>query len=402
MPAFLYQAVDRTGRKSKGLLEAASAAAVRAELRARDLLPIEVEATRRSAGAAGQIRAHRLSLKKLVLVTRQLATLVGAQVRIEDALKIVADQLGQARDRSLLLNLRSAVVDGRSLAQALEEAPESFDDYFRASVRAAESAGRLPEVLDHLAGHVEERNRNRQSLQLALIYPALLALVSVGVIAALLNFVVPDIVRVFTARGADLPALTRGLIALSDWMQAWGPGALGALLGLLLVGGLLLRRPGLRLRWDGWLIRAPLLGPLVLRLNAAQFSGTLATLVRSGVPLAEALRAAADTVPNRLVRARVAEVTRQVQEGAALSRAIEASGVFPPMLVAMIASGEASGRLGESLEKSAADQSATLKATVAAIVALVEPGVLLIMGGVVMLLVMAILMPIVGLNSLAN
>ncbi len=403
MPAFQYSAVDPSGKKSKGLLEAASAAAARADLRGRNLLPLSVEATQQKPGTSGgMVRAHRLGLKKQVLVTRQLATLVGAQVRIEDAIGIVTEQMSNARDVSLLLNLRSAIVDGRSFAEALEDIPGSFDEYYRASVRAAESAGKLPEVLEHLAVHIEDRSRNRQSLQLALIYPALLALVSIGVIVALLTFVVPDIVRVFTARGADLPGLTRGLIAVSDWVTRWGLMVAGAM-ALSIVGAIvLLRQPRLRLKWDGWLIRAPLIGPLVLRLNAAQFSGTLATLVQSGVPLAEALKAASGTVPNRFVRARVAEITQAVQDGAALSRAVQAAGVFPPMLVAMIASGEASGRLGVSLDKAATDQAAGLKATVTTIVALVEPAVLLIMGGIVMLLVMSILMPIVGLNGLAN
>ncbi|QUJ76778.1 type II secretion system F family protein [Sulfitobacter albidus] len=402
MPAFQYQAVDPGGKKRKGLVEATSAAAARADLRARDLLPLSVEATQHRVGSARGVRAHRLSLKKQVLVTRQLATLVGAQVRIEDALKIVTDQMSNPRDVSLLLNMRSAIVDGRSFAEALQEVPQSFDEYYRASVRAAETAGKLPQVLEHLAVHIEDRARNRQSLQLALIYPALLAIVSIGVIVALLTFVVPDIVRVFTARGADLPGLTRGLIAVSDWMTRWGLAVAGTGALLVIAGLALLRQPALRLRWDGWLIRAPLLGPLVLRMNAAQFSGTLATLVQSGVPLAEALRAASGTVPNRFVRARVAEITQSVQDGAALSRAVEAAKVFPPMLIAMIASGEASGQLGESLNKAAVDQAAGLKATVTTIVALVEPAVLLVMGGIVMLLVMSILMPIVGLNGLAG
>ena len=402
MPAFTYQAVDQGGKKSKGLLEAASLAAARADLRKRNLLPLSVEATTQTAGVTATRRNHRLSLKKQVLVTRQLATLISAQVRIEDALKIVADQIKGAKDKSLLLNLRSAITDGRSFAESLEDIPGSFDEYYRASVQAGESAGKLPEVMEHLAVHIEDRNRNRQSLQLALIYPALLALVSLGVIVALLAFVVPDIVRVFTARGAELPGLTRGLIAVSDWMQSWGAIAAGVVVAAIFGGLALLRQPAMRLVWDSWLVRVPLISPLVLRLNSAQFSGTLATLVQSGVPLSDALQAAAGTVPNRFIRARVAQITQDVQDGAVLSKSVQASGVFPPMLIAMIASGEASGRLGDSLDRAARDQAASLKATVTAIVALVEPAVLLIMGGIVMLLVMAILMPIVGLNALAG
>lgn len=400
MPAFSYRAVDAEGRTAKGLTDAANEAAVRADLRKRNLLPLSVEATRKRMGDG--VRAHRLSLRKQVLVTRQLATLIGAQVRIEDAIRIVAEQLTGARDTSLLLDLRSKIVDGRSFADALDQVSGGFDEYFRASVRAGESAGKLAQVLDHLAAHIEDRARNRQSLQLALIYPALLAVVSLGVIVALLTFVVPDIVRVFTQRGADLPALTRALIAASDWVQDWGLTSAGVLVAGVVGGIAVLRVPDIRLRWDRWLTRAPLIRHLVLRINAAQFSGTLATLVQSGVPLADALQAASGTVPNRFVRARVAEITRNVQDGAQLSKSVQAAKVFPAMLVAMIASGEAGGTLGYSLDRAARDQAASLKATVTTIVALVEPAVLLIMGGIVMLLVMAILMPIVGLNALAG
>ncbi len=402
MPAFLYRAVDPAGKKFKGLLEAANETAVRAQLRKRKLLPLSVEATQQRAGAATGLRPHRMALKKQVLVTRQLATLAGAQVRIEDAIKIVADQMKGARDISLLLNMRSAIIDGRSFAESVEDASGSFDEYYRASVRAGESAGKLPQVLEHLAVHIEDRARNRQTLQLALIYPALLALVSLGVIVALLTFVVPDIVRVFTARGAELPALTRGLIAVSDWLQRWGLISAGIMAAAIVSMLAVLRQPAMRLRWDRWLTRAPGIGALTLRLNAAQFSGTLATLVQSGVPLSDALAAAAGTVPNRYIRARVAQITQNVQDGAVLSKSVEAAGVFPPMLVAMIASGEAGGKLGDSLDRAARDQAASLKATVTAIVALVEPAVLLVMGGIVMLLVMSILMPIVGLNALAG
>lgn len=401
MPAFTYRAVDAEGKKTKGLLDAASEAQVRADLRKRNLLPLSVEASRRR-GDTASVNGHRLGLKKQVLVTRQMATLVGAQVRIEDAIRIVADQLGNARDTALLLDLRAAIVDGLSFADALDKIPGGFDEYFRASVRAGESAGKLGHVLEHLASHIEERARNRQTLQLALIYPALLLLVSVGVIVALLTFVVPDIVRVFMARGADLPALTKTLIAVSDWLQRWGVFAFGTL-AMGFFGSIgLLRLPEIRMRWDRALTRTPAVRHLVLQANSVQFSGTLATLVQSGVPLAEALRAAADTVPNRFIRSRVAEITRNVQDGASLSRAMQAAQIFPPMLVAMIASGEAGSTLGASLDSAARNQAATLKATVSTIVALVEPAVLLIMGGIVMLLVMSILMPIVGLNALAG
>ncbi|WP_372834832.1 type II secretion system F family protein [Puniceibacterium confluentis] len=409
MAAFFYRAVDPAGRRAKGVIEASSESAARAQLRDRKLLPLEIGATRRKVsvapgGAPGKMtfRRERLGLKRLTLVTRQLATLIGAQVRIEEALRIVAGQTKASGDASLLVNLRSAVMDGRSFASALDDYPGTFGEYYRASVRAGESSGKLSEVMDHLAIHIEEQSKNRQSLQLALIYPTLLALVSLCVIVALLTFVVPDIVRVFTSRGADLPFLTRALITVSDIVSRFGAGILVA--GIATGTGcvLALRRPALRSAWHRQLARHPLSRGLVLKINSARFTGTLATLVQSGVPLADALSAAADTVPNRFIRSKVQDVTRRVSEGTALSRAADEARIFPPMLIAMIASGEAGGTLGASLERSAADQSSELKARVATIVALVEPAVLLVMGGIVMVLVLAILMPIVSLNNLAG
>jgi len=403
MAAFLYRAVDPDGRRTKGLLEASSEAAARASLRQRNLLPIAVEPTR-AKGASRDLSLSRqkLPLKRLALVTRQVATLIGAQVRIEDALRIVADQTRSSGAATLLLNLRSAVLDGRSFSAALDDYPGTFGQYYRASVRAGESAGRLAQVMEHLALHIEEQARNRQSLHLALIYPALLAVVSLGVIVALLTFVVPDIVRVFTSRGADLPALTKGLIAVSDVVARYGLAALAVAVGLGVAAVLVLRRPGPRRAFHRTLLRAPVSRGMVLRINAAQFAGTLATLVQSGVPLADALRASSDTVPNLEFRAAMRGVTERVTDGAALSVAVQEAGLLPPMLVAMIASGEAGGTLGRSLERGAEDLARDLKAMVATIVALVEPAVLLVMGGIVMLLVLAILLPIVGLNALAG
>lgn len=409
MAAFFYRAVDPVGRRAKGVIEASSESAARALLRDRKLLPLEIGATRHkvSAGKGSTsgtmvLRRERLGLKRLTLVTRQLATLIGAQVRIEEALRIVAGQTRASGDASLLVNLRSAVIDGRSFAAALDDYPGTFGEYYRASVRAGESSGKLSEVMDHLAVHIEEQSKNRQSLQLALIYPTLLALVSLSVIVALLTFVVPDIVRVFTSRGADLPFLTRALITVSDLISRYGAAILVTCIAVGAGCTFALRRPAVRSAWHRRLARNPLSRGLVLKINSARFTGTLATLVQSGVPLADALSAAADTVPNQFIRSKVHDVTRRVSEGTALSRAADDAKIFPPMLIAMIASGEAGGTLGASLGRSAADQSSELKARVATIVALVEPAVLLVMGGIVMVLVLAILMPIVSLNNLAG
>ena len=405
MGVFAYRAVDGRGRNSRGVVEAASAPAARRLLRERSLLPISVERTTAgpaTTGARPSGAVPRVGSRATVLLTRQLATLVGAGVRVEDALRTIADQRGQARITTLTLNLRASVLDGRSLAASLDEFPGIFDQFYRASVRAGEGSGRLGQVLDRLADHVERRAQNRQTVQLALLYPALLGGVSLAVVVALLTFVVPDIVRVFTARGADLPLLTRALIGLSEWIGTYGLALAGSLAALVLAGLALLRAPAYRRRWHRALAQAPGLGALVRQIAAAQYAATLATLVVSRVPLHDALVASAATVSNLHVRAAAERVAARVREGAPMARAMGETDAWPPMLVAMVASGEASGKLGESLTRAAEQQSRSIEAKVATIVGLVEPGVLLLMGGVVMLLVLSILLPIMGLNQLVG
>ncbi len=411
MAAFSYRAVDSAGRNAKGFIEAASASAARKLLRDRALLPLAVERTGSGRSAPGPAAAgrsetvapgsvSRVGTRAQVLLTRQMATLIGSGVRIEEALKTIADQSGQTGVTTLVLNLRAAVLDGRSLAAALDAYPAVFDAFYRASVRAGEISGKLGEVMDHLADHVEKRAANRQTMMLALLYPALLALVSVGVIVALLAFVVPDIVRVFSSRGAELPLLTRSLIAVSEGIvrhglaMAVGVGATG------LAVAALLRAPARRQAWHRLVTRMPGVGGLVRQASAAQYASTLATLVVSRVQLHDALLAAATTVPNLYIRGRTAQIAARVSDGAPLARSMREADVFPPLMIAMVASGEASGKLGETLTRAADQQSRSIDATVATIVGLVEPGVLLVMGLIVMLLVLAILMPIIGLNQI--
>lgn len=404
MAAFAYHAVDPDGRASRGIIEAASATAARQVLRTRKLLPVSVEPTaaKSGAGRATGGRSAAIGTRALTLVTRQLATLIGSGLGVEQALRTVADQTRQAKVTSMLLNLRSAVLDGRSFAAALSDYPGTFGEFYRASVAAGENSGQLGQVMDHLSGFVETRARNRQTVQLALLYPAILAVVSLVVIVALLTFVVPDIVRVFTSRGAELPWLTRALIAVSDFINSWGVVLLAGIAATVLGVLWLLKRPAVRRRWHRLLATSPITRGFTLKANSAQFAGTLATLTVSRVPLTDALAAAAKTVPNLHIRAAVEDASARVREGTALSVALLDAAVFPPMLIAMVASGEAGGVLGATLTRAAEDQARELNAVVTAIVALVEPAVLLLMGGIVMVLVLAILLPIVNLNNLVG
>jgi general secretion pathway protein F len=403
MGAFQFRAVDGGGKSHTGVIDAVSAAAARQSLRGKGWLPVDVTERAAVSGTKTQKAASgpRLPLSALTLVTRQMATLLGSGLRIEETLTTIAS--GQPpRVASILLNVRATVMEGRSLADALATCPQAFSEYYRASVRAGEQSGKLDQVMAHLAAHVEHRSRNRQSVQLALLYPALLGVLSLAIILLLMTYVVPDIVKVFRDRGADLPLLTRSLITISDLVRGYGHYALLVLLFAAFGAERWLKNPRNLARWHRVLARGRLTGRLVQRLNAAQCAGTLATLLQSQVPLVDALSASTDVVANLHIRARLREATDKVRQGMSLQRAMSEAGVFPPMMIAMVASGEASGHLGRALDHAATEQQRDLDAWVKAVVALVEPAILVIMGGLVMAMVLAILMPIVSLNGLAN
>ncbi len=415
MAAFVFRAVDSTGAPQRGVIEAASEAAARGLLRDRKLLPLSVKPTSASATASvpllssvgrefsfDRIFKPKMGARALATVTRQLATLIGSDVRIEEALRLVAQQNAANAAGPMLLDVRSAILDGRSFASALGEHPVVFPEFYRASIAAGEHSGRLPQVLDHLADFVERRQRNQQKIQLALLYPALLALLSAVLMVLLLIYVVPNIVKVFVSRGAELPFLTRGLITVSSLIQNHG-----WLILLLVVGfGWLVRRwlrsEENRLALDRFFATRRPFSRFSRQINAARFSGSLATLVQSDVALLDAVAAAAAVTPNRYIRSRALLAASRVREGASLSQAMREADAFPEMLIAIVASGESSGRLGRSLRKAADDLEREVEALAATLVAMVEPAVLLFMGGVVLLMVLSILLPIMSLNSLAR
>lgn len=406
MPAFAYKAADKNGAARKGVIEAANPAAARALLREQALLPLSVEEAKEQGASLGGIRLPSLkrgiSAKQLATITRQIATLVGSEIPVEESLRLVATQSEQAKISSLLLEVRGAILDGRSFAAALGQNPAAFPEYYRASVAAGEASGKLSDVLQHLAEFVETRQANSQKLQLALIYPALLALVSLGMVVLLMVYVVPDIVRVFVSRGAELPFLTRALIAVSWFLQNFGLYLLLTIAVLLLLFERWRRVPANRL----WLHRGFVQWRLTRRFSrqysAARFAGSLATLVGSAVPLVEALHAAAAVTPNRWVRERALGVAQRVREGQSLRTAMTEAAVFPTMLVAIVASGESSGRLAPALDRASNELQRELDALVTTLVALVEPLVLLVMGGLVLLMVLSILLPILNLNNLVG
>ncbi len=403
MAAFEYKVLDTRGREQKGVIEADSSRQARQLLREKSWAPLEVKPARakEARGTPGRFGTG-LSARDLALVTRQLATLVQAALPIEEALQAVAAQASAQKIKSMLLAVRARVTEGHSLASSLAAYPSAFPELYRATVAAGEHAGHLGPVLEQLADYTDQRQQSRQKIQLALLYPIILMVASLAIVGFLLGYVVPDVVRVFIDSGQPLPGLTRGLIATSDWVKAWGALALLVGIGLWLLLGQLLREPNRRRHWHAFILRLPLLGRLSRATNTARFASTLAILTRSGVPLVEALAIAAAVISNLHIRDKVVEAAQSVREGRSLTRALECTGQFPPMMLHMIASGEKSGELEQMLARTAHNQENDLAAQIALLVGLFEPFMLVFMGAVVLVIVLAILMPILSLNQLVS
>ncbi|WP_313102578.1 GspF family T2SS innner membrane protein variant XcpS [Stutzerimonas nitrititolerans] len=404
MAAFEYVALDPRGRQQKGLIEADSPRQARQLLRDKQWSPLEVKQARarESSGTGGFSFGRGLSARDLALVTRQLATLVQAALPIEEALRAAAAQSGSQKIKSMLLAVRGRVMEGHSLAASLREYPSAFPELFRATVAAGEHAGHLGLVLDQLADYTDQRQQSRQKIQLALLYPVILLVASLAIVVLLLGYVVPDVVKVFVNTGQELPALTTGLIAVSEVVQRWGWLIMLGIVALAIGMRQALRDPSIKLRWHSFILRLPLVGRLVRATNTARFASTLAILTRSGVPLVDALGIAAAVIGNLRIRERVVEAAQRVREGGSLTRALEATGEFPPMMLHMIAAGEKSGELDQMLARTARNQENDLAAQISLLVGLFEPFMLVFMGAVVLVIVLAILLPILSLNQLAG
>jgi len=336
------------------------------------------------------------------LLTRQLATLIGAGLPIDEALGALSEQAENERQRGLTVSLRARVMEGASLAQALAEFPDSFPEIFRATVAAGEQSGRLEIVLDKLADYAEARDALKQKILAALAYPLLLTLVAVAVVAGLLTWVVPQIVGVFQNLHQTLPLATRALIALSAFLRGWGWLLLLVLIAALVAARVALRAEAMRYRWHELLLRMPLVGRLTRAANTARATRTLALLADSAVPLLDALGIAAQVVPNLPMREALRRAAFKVREGSAFSRALGESGQFPPVALRLIASGERSGELPRMLGEAAAQQQRELDRWLTALTAVLGPAVILAVGAMVLFIVLAILLPIFNLNQMVK
>lgn len=399
MALFDYQAANAQGRIEKGQVDADSPRGARQLLRGRGLTPVHVSPAR---GAGRGWGARRLSASELAWATRQLASLLAASLPLEGALSAVIEQAERPHVAQALTSVRTDVRAGQRLTVALAARPRDFPPIYRALVGAGEDSGDLARVMERLADYIEERNALQAKVLTAFIYPAAISLVSVAIVIFLLSYVVPQVVTAFVQARQTLPVLTQVMLAASAFVRSWGAWtALG--IGLLVVAWrLALRRTDLRLRWDAMLLRVPVMGRFVLGVNSARFASTLAILLDAGVPLLRALEAARQTLGNTLLARCAEDVAARVREGAALGAALKVQKIYPPILVHLVTSGEKTGTLAPLLDRAAQTLSREIERRAMALTALLEPTMILVMGGVVLTIVLAVLMPIMEMNQLVQ
>lgn len=404
MAAYEYTALDALGRELRGVLDGDSARQIRQVLRDQSLLPVTVTEVSDAPPAKAFSFSFRNSIgtSDLALLTRQLSTLVRSGIPLEEALLAVSQQSEKARVRSVIAGVRSRVMEGRTLAEGLAAFPTVFPEIYRATVSAGEQSGHLDAVLERMADYTENRQILQQKIRNAMIYPVLLTFVCLGIVALLLAYVVPEVVRVFEAGDQVLPLMTRILIAMSDFLRAWW--WLLIAIAVVAVWGFRrwVRNPAARLRYDAFKLRLPLVGRITRGNNAARFARTFSILAASAVPVLEALRIAAEVVTNTTMRRAVQDAAVRVREGAPIARSLGVSKLFPPMLVHLIASGETSGELEAMLERAADNQERELDGVVNTAVGILGPVMILLMGGFVFVIVIALLLPIFQLNQLVR
>jgi len=403
MPGFRYQAYSVEGKLHKGVLEADSARQARATLRDQGLTPYRVEVIAANDPAAGaRFRPVALSPTELTQLTRGLASLLEAGLTVEQAFNALIEQAENERLRQVLAALRGEVIAGNTIAKALASFPNVFSELYRTLVAAGEASGQLPRVLSKLSDYLEDRQALRARLALALIYPSIVLGVAIVVVGALLVYVLPQVVQVFQHAHQQLPILTRALIAFSTFLQAtWGLWIALAVVAAVAVT-MLLRRARSRAAIHRFLWRAPVVGRVLRHLDAARLAATLSILVGSRVPILQALEAGTGVMTLVPMREALNSAARGVREGMPLARALAATQAFPPVMVHLISSGETSGRLDEALERAARQQQSDIATRLTVFATLFEPAMILFMGGVVLTIVLAILLPIFQLNSLVG
>jgi general secretion pathway protein F len=401
MEAFQYEALDAAGRTVSGVLQADTPRQARTQLRTQGLLPSMIGPVH-ARERARQVWARGISSAELSLVTRQIATLLASGLTMEQSLNALIEAATEPMTREVLTGVKTEVTAGLSLARALGAYEKSFPDFYRALVHGGEESGALPTVLQHLADYLDARQAMKQKTGLALLYPILVTVVAIMIVTGLLVYVVPQIVGVFQQSRQSLPLLTRALIGLSDFLRATWPYLVAIIVAGAAAARMALRRDAARRRWHVLLLRMPWLGPLIRGVNTSRFASTLAILVGGGVPLLSALNSGARVMTNMVMKQAIERAIERVREGASLARALGETRAFPPLLIHLVSSGEASGKLEQMLERAAHLETQALERRLAVFLTLLEPAMILVMGGIVLLIVLAILLPIIEINQLVH
>ncbi len=400
METFDYAAIDKTGKRLTGSLAAVSGREARDLLRGRELTPISIKAAK-SKAASGEKLTKKVPHKDLTQASRQLAILIDAATPVEQALKIVALQFEKSPMRGVLLDVRAKVLEGARLSEALRAHPKTFDDLYVALIASGEKSGRLAAVMDRLASDMEAAQKIRRKIIGATVYPIVLSVVALGVVTILMLAVVPKVVEQFDTFGQDLPGLTKAVIAVSGWLKAYGLiAAIGLVAGIIFIN-LALRNPDLRFKKDTLMLRLPLLGRVTRDLNAARFARTMAGLIDSGTPSLQAMETARHTLKNTVMNRAVTAAAVRVREGQALSEALRRTQVFPPLVTQMVAGGEASGDIGKMFSKSADYLESEFDAATTIFLSLLEPLIIIFLSAIVLLIIGAIFLPILRLNTMA-
>ena len=404
MGAYEYTALNNKGSQKKGLLEGDSSRQIRQQLREQNLTPLTVIEVAQKEKKRQKNRSlfNNISVSALAIMTRQLATLSRSGTPLADAIGTVSRQTDKPRLKNLLLAVRAQIIEGHSLADALASFPHVFDNLYVATVSAGEQSGHLDLVLERLADYTESRQQMKQKVQLALLYPVILTVMAILVVTALLAFVVPEVIQVFDNTGQELPWLTQALIATSDFLRS---NLLYLILALVFLGvsfNRMMKKVTFRKQVHSLLLRLPLTGTLIGGMNTARLAQTLSILSASNVPLLEALHISAQVLTNLPMREAVEHAAVRVREGSNLAQALEESHCFPPLLIQLISGGEESGQLEKMLEHAATSQERELQTLIATLFGLLEPIMILVMGGIVLIIVLAILLPIFELNQLVQ
>ena len=405
MAAYAYQAMDKSGKNKNGVLEGDNARQIRQQLREKGLIPMQVDQVaekERKSQAGFTLFKNSISAADLSLLTRQLSTLVEASLPIEEALLAVAEQCEKPRQKNMMMAVRSKVVEGHTLADAMAEFPHVFDDLFRAMVAAGEKSGHLDTVLNRLADYTEKRQQTKSQITQAMVYPSIMMFFAFAIVILLLTVVVPKIVGQFQNMGQALPTITQILIDVSDFLRTYGLALGVVLMTLAVIVNSMLQKPVMKKRYHKLILELPLIGKLSKGLNTARFARTLSILTSSAVPLLESMRIASEVLENLQIRDAVNTAAGFVKEGSSLRASLDQTKMFPPMMMHMIASGERSGELQQMLARAADNQDRQFESLVGVSLKIFEPILIVTMASVVLFIVLAILQPILALNSMVN